>query len=146
MFLTTKGRYAIMAMLDMYESCIDGKVVSIKSMAERQNLSIYYLEQLFCLLKKHNIVNSVKGPGGGYVFAKLPSQIYLYDILKAVGEKTKTTKCGEKKDDLCQGAGSVKCNSHMLWVDFGRYIDEYFLHTTLEDVKEGNFYKQKNFK
>lgn len=147
MLLTTKGRYAIMAMLEMYQNSSEGKVISIKSMAEKQNLSVYYLEQLFSKLKKRGIVNSIKGPGGGYVFSKTPDQIILLDILKAVGEQTKTVKCDALKLGSCTGESELgKCNSHLLWLDFSLFVEEYFSKTTLEDVKKGDFFYNRIFK
>lgn len=144
MFLTTRGRYAVMAMICMVEDFASSRVVSIKSMAKEQNLSVYYLEQLFSLLKKHGIVKSVKGPGGGYIFAKDPSQISLFEILKAVGENIIITRCGEG-DVSCNDSKSAKCNTHMLWIDFGNYIEHYFMSTSLLDAASRNlFFKRKS--
>lgn len=146
MFLTTRGRYAVMAMLDMYSSYSENKIVSIKSMAERQSLSVYYLEQLFCLLKKEGIVKSVKGPGGGYIFEREPEKIFLNQILKAVGENIKITKCETEDLHACNKGENIKCNTHLLWVDLGEHINQYFANTSLADVSNKNFFFQRNLK
>lgn len=133
-----------MAILDMYESCTDEKVVSIKSMAERQQLSIYYLEQLFSSLKNAGIVKSIKGPGGGYIFAKPTEQIFLSEILEAVGENIKITKCGIENKHSCHLDGKMKCNSHKLWYDLGEYILVYLKNTSLVDIANNNFFFKRS--
>lgn len=146
MFLTTRGRYAVMAMLDMYSSYSESKIVSIKSMAARQSLSVYYLEQLFCLLKKEGIVKSIKGPGGGYIFEREPEKIFLSQILKAVGENIKITKCGTEDLNSCNNGENMKCNTHLLWVDLGEHINQYFTNTSLADISNKNFFFQRSLK
>jgi Rrf2 family iron-sulfur cluster assembly transcriptional regulator len=98
MFLTTRGRYAVSAIIDIVtNSNLTGKThapTSLSQISQRQGISISYLEQIFLLLKKHNIVKSVKGPGGGYILAKTPNEITLSEILFASGEKVKMTKFG----------------------------------------------------
>lgn len=144
MFLTTKGRYAIMAMLDMLQDSEQGGVVAVKEMAQRQNLSVYYLEQLFSLLKKHDIVKSIKGPGGGYSFNKSASDIFLSEILGAVGENIKITRCNKTDVHSCnESIYQSKCNSHLLWVDLGNYLERYFTNTSLADVANKNFFYKK---
>lgn len=140
MFLTTRGRYAVMAMMDMVRDGKEGKAVSIKAMAERQNLSIYYLEQLFSLLKKHGIVHSIKGPGGGYTLGKEPADIFLLEILNAVGENIKITKCSDAESSACTNSASfIKCNAHLLWKDLGKYLEKYFAATSLLDIERNDF-------
>lgn len=144
MFLTTRGRYAVMAMLDMMEESKKGKAIPIKVMAARQNLSVYYLEQLFSLLKKKGIVQSVKGPGGGYTLSKNPASLFLLEILNAVGENIKITKCSLGKS--CTNSSTfIKCNSHFLWKDLTRYLEKYFAVTSLLDIENSNFFYQRAF-
>ena len=144
MFLTTRGRYAVMAMLDMHSSHGEGKIISIKLMSERQKLSLYYLEQLFSLLKKADIVKSIKGPGGGYIFSRSPDEIFLNEILKAVGENVKITKCQTEDSASCTKGETLKCDTHSLWVDLGDYLEEYFSKTSLTDVFKQNFFFKRN--
>jgi Rrf2 family iron-sulfur cluster assembly transcriptional regulator len=140
MFLTTKGRYTIMAILDMHEEAKQTKIVSIKNMSERQGLSVYYLEQLFSMLKKAGIVKSTKGPGGGYEFAKPTSQIKLREVLEAVGENFQITKCALEEKPSCHKFSSSKCNSHELWNNMTSYLLTYLNSTTIEDIANKNFF------
>ena len=89
MFLTTKGRYAVTAMLDIMLHGGVEKPISLSQISERQGISVSYLEQIFLLLKKHSLVHSVKGPGGGYIISKKPSEISVVEILHAVGSLLK---------------------------------------------------------
>lgn len=140
MFLTTRGRYAIMAIVDMYNESKKSKVVSIKNIAERQDLSVYYLEQLFSLLKKANIVKSLKGPGGGYIFETSPEDIKLSEILRAVGENVEIAKCTLENKASCKTISEIKCNSHDLWANMTSYLLVYLNSTTIGDVANKNFF------
>ena len=129
MKLTTKGRYAIIAMLDlaMYG---DALPVPLRDVSNRQNISLSYLEQLFSKLRLSTLVKSIRGPGGGYILDKDASEINLYQIIIAVDENIDQTQCG----------GAMNCNNdkpcltHFIWTDLNRKINDYMKGITLNDV------------
>lgn len=137
MFLTTKGRYAVTAIIDIIANGNSNKPVSLAQISERHGISISYLEQIFLSLKKHKIVSAIKGPGGGYIINKDPDKISVVDILNAAGESIKITKC--KNGKTCTGK-SVKCVAHSLWEDFEQKIANYLTSITMADIA-----KKKNF-
>ena len=110
MRLTTKGRYAVTAMLDLTIHA-DDKPVSLSEISERQSISLSYLEQLFSKLRQSELVSSVRGPGGGYRLGRSSEDIYIAQIIEAVNESVDTTNCQGKGD--CQG-GEI-CLTHALW-------------------------------
>ena len=110
MRLTTKGRYAVTAMLDLTIHA-DGKPVSLSEISERQSISLSYLEQLFSRLRQSELVSSVRGPGGGYRLGRPSKDIFIAQIIDAVNESVDTTNCQGKGD--CQG-GEI-CLTHALW-------------------------------
>jgi|TARA_B110000967_G_scaffold196996_1_gene228219 Rrf2 family transcriptional regulator, iron-sulfur cluster assembly transcription factor len=110
MRLTTKGRYAVTAMLDLTIHA-DDKPVSLSEISERQSISLSYLEQLFSRLRQSELVSSVRGPGGGYRLGRSSEDIYIAQIIEAVNESVDTTNCQGKGD--CQG-GEI-CLTHALW-------------------------------
>ena len=110
MRLTTKGRYAVTAMLDLTIHA-DDKPVSLSEISERQSISLSYLEQLFSRLRQSELVSSVRGPGGGYRLGRASEDIYIAQIIEAVNESVDTTSCQGKGD--CQG-GEI-CLTHALW-------------------------------
>ena len=110
MRLTTKGRYAVTAMLDLAIHA-DDKPVSLSEISERQSISLSYLEQLFSRLRQSELVSSVRGPGGGYRLGRSSEDIYIAQIIEAVNESVDTTNCQGKGD--CQG-GEI-CLTHALW-------------------------------
>lgn len=110
MRLTTKGRYAVTAMLDLTIHA-DDKPVSLSEISERQSISLSYLEQLFSRLRQSELVSSVRGPGGGYRLGRSSEDIYIAQIIEAVNESVDTTSCQGKGD--CQG-GEI-CLTHALW-------------------------------
>ena len=110
MRLTTKGRYAVTAMLDLTLHA-DNKPVSLSEISERQSISLSYLEQLFSRLRQYELVSSVRGPGGGYHLGRSSEDIYIAQIIEAVNESVDTTNCQGKGD--CQG-GEI-CLTHALW-------------------------------
>lgn len=130
MILTTKGKYAVMAVADI---CLqqDNKPISLAVIAERNNLSLSYLEQIFCSLKKQKIVKSIKGPGGGYVLARDKNKINVADIIKAIGEPIKMTNCGGKKN--CS-KDSTECRMHHLWSGLEKKIYNYLDSINLVDL------------
>lgn len=135
MFLTAKGRYAVIAMLDIAINGSDEKPISLSQIAERQSISVSYLEQIFLLLKKNNLVKSVKGPGGGYVINGKANEISIIKILKASGETIKMTKC--KENTSCNGT-SKKCITHHLWKNFEEKIANYLTNITIADITNSN--------
>ena len=132
MKLTSKGRYAVMAMADLAKSNIK-KPTSLAEISLRQGISVSYLEQLFLKLRKNNLVQSVRGPLGGYVLTKYPEQIKLLSIINAVDEKIKTVKCKKESKRGCNGK-SIKCITHNLWDDLEAHINKFFEDNTLSDI------------
>ena len=132
MKLTSKGRYAVMAMADLAKN--DAKEpTSLTEISLRQGISIAYLEQLFLKLRKNNLVQSSRGPAGGYVLSKPPEDIKLLSIISAVDEKIKTVKCRKESKRGCNGK-SIKCITHNLWDDLETHINKFFEDNTLEDI------------
>jgi len=132
MKLTTKGRYAVMAMADI---AVNQKLkpVSLKDISLRQNISLSYLEQLFSKLKNRKLVKSVRGPLGGYVLEKTPKDIKISNIIFAVDEEIKTLNCNKDSKKSCQGK-SARCITHNLWVDLEQHINDFFDSTNLGDL------------
>ena len=133
MKLTTKSRYAVTAMLDIayYDQ---GNPISLPEIAERQNISLSYLEQLFSRLKKNGLVESIKGPGGGYKLSKDASDIVISDVINAVNENVETTACNGKAN--CNN--NSQCLSHNLWEDLGAEINNFLSDVTLQQVISKN--------
>ena len=132
MKLTSKGRYAVMAMADLAKINVK-EPTSLAEISLRQGISIAYLEQLFLKLRKNNLVQSVRGPLGGYLLSKNPEEIKLLSIIKAVDEKVKTVKCKKESKKGCNGK-SVKCITHNLWDDLEVHINKFFEDNTLNDI------------
>ena len=132
MKLTSKGRYAVMAMADLAKINVK-KPTSLTEISLRQGISIAYLEQLFLKLRKNNLVQSVRGPSGGYLLSKNPEEIKLLSIIRAVDEKVKTVKCKKESKKGCNGK-SVKCITHNLWDDLEAHINKFFEDNTLKDI------------
>ena len=132
MKLTSKGRYAVMAMADLAKNNVK-KPTSLTEISLRQGISISYLEQLFLKLRKNNLVQSVRGPSGGYILTKTPKEIKLLSIISAVDEKIKTVKCKKESKKGCNGK-SIKCITHNLWVDLETHINKFFEDNTLHDI------------
>jgi len=132
MKLTSKGRYAVMAMADLAKNRVK-EPTSLTEISLRQGISIAYLEQLFLKLRKNNLVQSVRGPSGGYVLTKLPEEIKLLSIINAVDEKIKTLKCRKESKRGCNHK-SIKCITHNLWDDLEIHINKFFENNTLSDI------------
>ena len=132
MKLTCKGRYAVMAMADLAKNNVR-KPISLTEISLRQGISISYLEQLFLKLRKNNLVQSVRGPSGGYVLSKPPGEIKLLSIISAVDEQIKTVKCKKESKKGCNGK-SIKCITHNLWDDLENHINKFFEENTLNDI------------
>lgn len=129
MRLTTKGRFAVTAMLDlaMHES---DKPVTLADISERQSISLSYLEQLFSRLRRNGLVKSVRGPGGGYRIAKAKADISVSAIISAVDEEIDATQCGGKEN--CKDEG--RCMTHDLWTSLNYKILEYLSQVSLQDL------------
>ncbi len=134
MKLSTKGRYAVMAMADLaYHS--RGKPVALAEVADRQEISLSYLEQLFGKLRRGGLVASVRGPGGGYLLAREPQQMRIADIILAVDEPIKATRCTPGSPRGCH-SHKGRCLTHDLWEELGNQIYLYLSSVTLADVCE----------
>ena len=136
MKLTSKGRYAVMALTDLALYYKKGPV-SLRDISSRQNISLLYLEQIFLNLKKHNIVGSIRGKKGGYKLNRQASDIKVSEILSAVNENVKTVKCIKHLKKGCNGK-SVKCNTHKLWDELDGYINSFFERKLLSDLAHKN--------
>ena len=132
MKLTSKGRYAVMAMADLAKNNVK-KPTNLTEISLRQGISISFLEQLFLKLRKNNLVQSARGPLGGYVLSKPPEEIKLLSIIRAVDERIKTVKCRKESKKGCNGK-SIKCITHNLWDDLEIHINKFFEDNTLSDV------------
>tara|TARA_Y100000590_G_scaffold123248_1_gene141131 strand:+ start:1893 stop:2333 length:441 start_codon:yes stop_codon:yes gene_type:complete len=132
MKLTSKGRYAVMAMADLAKNNAK-RPTSLTEISLRQGISLSFLEQLFLKLKKNNLVLSARGPHGGYVLSKSPEEIKLSNIINAVDEKIKTVKCKKESKKGCNGK-SIKCITHDLWDDLETHINSFFEKNTLKDI------------
>jgi Rrf2 family iron-sulfur cluster assembly transcriptional regulator len=132
--LSTKGRYAVMAMVDLAANS-DGSPVSLADIAERQEISLSYLEQLFGKLRKGGLVKSVRGPGGGYLLSRLSRQIRISDIILAVDEPIQTTRCSPGTPAGCHHNRS-RCLTHDLWEELGNQIYIFLSAVSLQDVCE----------
>ena len=132
MKLTSKGRYAVMALADIAKFDA-ARPVSLRDISLRQGISLLYLEQIFLKLKNKNIVNSVRGINGGYVLTKQPGDINLADIFLAVDEKIKTVKCKKESKKGCNGK-PTKCITHYLWDELELHINSFFERKNLNDL------------
>ncbi len=129
MKLTTKGRYAVTAMLDLALR-YDKGAVTLADIAKRQGISLSYLEQLFAKLRRSGLVDSVRGPGGGYNLAMEPNKISVAEIIVAINENIDATRCGGEKN--CHG--DETCLTHQLWEDLSTRIHEFLNGITLGDL------------
>jgi Rrf2 family iron-sulfur cluster assembly transcriptional regulator len=135
MRLSTKGRYAVMAMADLarYEAGA-GRALALADIAQRQEISLSYLEQLFARLRRKGLVKSARGPGGGYRLAKTAEETRIGEIVHAVDEPLRATRCGQTGGCMHKGE---RCLTHDLWEDLGRRIEDYLDSVTLADVVHG---------
>jgi len=132
MKLTSKGRYAVMALADLAKfNSINP--VSLRDISLRQGISLDFLEQIFSKLKKDNIVKSIRGTHGGYILTKNPEQIKLVSILNAVDEEIKTLQCKKESKKGCNGKTS-KCITHNLWDELEIHINNFFERKNLKDL------------
>ena len=132
MKLSSKGRYAVMALTDMARFYQKGPI-SLRDISLRQGISLVYLEQLFLKLKKNNVVRSIRGKKGGYILSRDASDIKISDIFFAGEEKVKTVGCEKHSKKGCNGR-SAKCISHNLWDELEVYINNFFQQRSLSDL------------
>ena len=134
MRLSTKGRYAVMAMVDLATQS-DGRPVALAGVAERQEISLSYLEQLFGKLRRGGLVESVRGPGGGYMLSRTSDDTRVSDIIMAVDEPIKATRCSPGSPEGCNSNKS-RCLTHDLWEELGNHIYLYLSSVSLADVAQ----------
>ncbi len=132
MRLTTKGRFAVTAMIDLAMRQHHGPV-TLAGISQRQKISLSYLEQLFGKLRRHELVESTRGPGGGYTLAKTTKEVTVADIIFAVDEPIDATQCAGKEN--CNDDGP--CMTHELWTNLNRKMIEYLDSVSLHDLVEG---------
>jgi Rrf2 family transcriptional regulator, iron-sulfur cluster assembly transcription factor len=134
MRLTTKGRFAVTAMIDL--ALRQGKgPVTLAGISQRQAISLSYLEQLFGKLRRHEIVESIRGPGGGYSLARKADKVTVADIIIAVDEPLDATQCGGKEN--CHGADAAtgaRCMTHELWATLNEKMVDYLDSVSLQDL------------
>ena len=136
MKLTSKGRYAVMALVDLAR--FDNiNPVSLRDISLRQGISLDYLEQIFSKLKKNEIVKSIRGTQRGYVLNKNPNDIKLTNIFNAVDEKVKTVQCKKESKRGCNGK-ATKCITHNLWDELEVHINTFFENKSLKDLLNNN--------
>jgi Rrf2 family iron-sulfur cluster assembly transcriptional regulator len=135
MRLSTKGRYAVMAMADLARHGRD-RAVSLAEIAGRQEISLSYLEQLFARLRRGGLVKSVRGPGGGYRLARGAAETWIADIVVAVDEPLRATRCAGRGSPRGCMIGGERCITHDLWEGLGAEIHRYLARVSLEDVVE----------
>jgi len=149
MRLSTKGRYAVMAMTDLArrQDQSEGRAVALAKIAARQQISLSYLEQLFARLRRKGLVVSARGPGGGYRLAREARDTAIADIVLAVDEPLRATRCGLAQGGAKTGAGKgapkgcmaggAQCLTHDLWEEMGRQIHGYLASVSVADVLDG---------
>jgi len=129
MRLTTKGRYAVTAMLDLAIHAVQ-KPVALADISIRQGISLSYLEQLFSKLRQNKLVKSIRGPGGGYQLRLTAGEVSIAEVISAVNESIDSTRCGDKKG--CQDG--EQCLTHHLWLDLSQQIHTFLSDITLLDL------------
>ena len=130
MKLTTRGKYAVTALLDLTINQEENKFISLSKIAERQDLPVTYLEQLFLNLRSSGIVEASRGPSGGYRLTRPSSEINLFQVISSVEGKMDATQCGGTAD--CHSG--ARCLAHDLWTDLTQHVDNFLLERSLDDV------------
>ena len=136
MKLTTKGRYAVMAMADLATNA-NGSAISLTEISSRQNISLAYLEQIFIKLKNKKLVKSTRGANGGYRLERPASEIKLSYIISAVDEEVKMLNCKKNSKKGCNNK-STKCITHNLWDELDQHIHQFFEKVKLQDLVRGD--------
>ena len=131
MRLTTKGRYAVTAMLDLALH-FEGGPITLADISQRQCISLSYLEQLFAKLRRQGLVESTRGPGGGYRLSRSPAEIPVADVILAVDEKVETTRCG----GLANCQDDEQCLTHELWSELSKEIYQFLCGISLGNLVE----------
>ncbi len=134
MELNTKGRYAVMAMADLAKHGAEG-AVPLSAIAERQKLSLAYLEQIFLMLRRSGLVESARGRSGGYRLGRPAGDIPIASIMTAVDEGTRMTRCSDGAPGGC--VGHEPCLTHGLWHALGGHIEQFLASVTLQEVLDG---------
>ena len=145
MKLTSKGRFAVTALVDLAVNTRNDKPTSLSDISLRQNISLSFLEQIFNLLKKEGIVKSVRGPHGGYSLAKKPEKVMISQIIEAINEEVKITKCNGIDFGCSLHKHSGKCLTHNLWAELSNQIYFYLDSISLDDVKKNQLNPISNF-
>lgn len=146
MHVSTKARYAVSALADLahLSSHKNTAPIALKEIAQRQELPLPYMEQIFAKLRRANLVRSMRGAQGGYTLARAPEDVPVSAIIYAVDGPVKTTRCSGIDTSGCMQDGG-RCLTHHLWADLGRSIHDYLQYTTLHDVlNKTSFYKARN--
>ncbi|MBT3070070.1 Rrf2 family transcriptional regulator [Rhodomicrobium sp. Az07] len=136
MLLSTKGRYAVMAIVEVARQN-DGRPLALSDISLRLDLSLAYLEQLFMKMRRKGIVQSVRGPGGGYVLARDADAISIGEVMAAVDEPVRMTRCEPEDKSGC--VASKRCSTHHLWLALGAHIQSFLADATVADVLNGRF-------
>ncbi len=134
MILSTKGRYAVMAMVELTVRGGGVEPITLAAISEMQEIPLAYLEQIFAKLRKRELVQSVRGPGGGYKLARPASEMTIADIILGAEEAIKMTRCDAQKSEHGCMAAKTRCMTHDLWDGLGKQIFHYLSGITLEDV------------
>ncbi len=137
MRLTTKGRYAVTAMLDLALHATEGPV-PLADISQRQGISLSYLEQLFSRLRRQGLVDSARGPGGGYRLARAANEIAVVDVINAIDENVNVTRCGGQGD--CQDG--EPCLTHELWCDLSKQIHDFLAGIDLQQLVDNRTVRQ----
>mgnify|MGYP006107728291 FL=1 len=145
MKLTSKGRFAVTALVDLAVNTRNDKPTSLSDISLRQNISLSFLEQIFNLLKKEGIVKSVRGPHGGYSLAKKPEKVMISQIIEAINEEDKITNCNGIDFGCSSRKHSGKCLTHNLWAELSNQIYFYLDSISLDDVKKNQLNPISNF-
>ena len=135
MKLTSKGRFAVMSLVDIAINSVGNKPVSLSEISSRQDI-LPFLEQIFISLKKSGIVKSVRGPLGGYTFAKNPDFIKIYDVIKAIDEDLKIMRCNGVDFGCIPNKRKTKCLTHNLWNQLSNHIFFFLSSVSINDVRK----------
>jgi Rrf2 family iron-sulfur cluster assembly transcriptional regulator len=138
MRLTSKGRYAVMAMADLALHGGGDRAVPLQEVAKRQEISLSYLEQLFARMRRAGLVAGVRGPGGGYRLSRPAQTVMVSEIIAAVNEPIKATRCDEASTKSCIGRQG-RCIAHGLWQEMGDRIQSFLASVSLADILEQRF-------
>ncbi len=136
MLLSTKGRYAVMAIVEVAKQP-GMQPLPLGEISSRLNLSLPYLEQLFMKLRRNGLVRSIRGPGGGYVLGREAGAISVGEVMAAVDEPVKMTRCAGETDLGC--VASKRCSTHYLWDALGTHIEQFLASATLTDIISGRY-------